>query len=781
MNATTVEAAAAANVAFRQIGRPLVRTDAPGKAFGTTIYAGDVVMPNMLHAKVLRADRASARILGIDADRARRLPGVHCVLTGIDLPDRQVVTDIPGQTGGKTKNTAQPILAGDRVRFYGEPIALVAAETEDIAIAARDLIEVAYGPLDGVFSPAEALKPGAPQIEGEGNAVAAYKIRKGDVDKGFAEADLVIERTYTTQVQEQAFLEPEAGIAWLDDSDVINIKVATQVVEHFRSVADALGVAHNRVHVQAMYVGGGFGGKEGMGIETMLALLAVRTRRPVRLVVAREESFVTHGNRHPFRIRHRTGVKRDGRITAMKVDLLADSGAYSKLSPYVLLYATIGAPGPYRVDNLHVDSVVAATNNLPTCAFRGFGTMQACVAYEGQMDEIAKALGLDPLEVRRRNFIKTGEPNATGQIIQSAVWSDRCATAALEVLGDRRPDDGPVKFGRGIACYQQSYGRIRWFKDTSEAWVGVEVDGTVVVRCAVTDIGAGQSSSLAQIAAEVLGVPMTKVVVYFGDSMLNPLAGTSSASRALYMSGNATKLAATRVRQNLLGRAAQEFGVPPDDLDLGDSKVFVTDDPSRCMNFERLVRICAGEGIHRHDLAIFRAPFSEGIDPETGQGDVFPDFTYGAHAAEVAVDTETGEVTVLRSVGAHDVGQAINMQAVKGQIEGSALMGQGFALCEQMLYRDGQVITPSLSEYLIPTAEDVPEILAIVLESRSGLGPYGAKGMGEPAFAPVAASIANAVADAIGTRVYDLPITPDKVVKALKEKAERAAREEGRK
>lgn len=769
-----VEAAAISaspNVQLRQVGKPLVRKDAPNKAFGNTLYAGDLSMPGMLHAKVKRSDRASARIVKIDASKARALEGVRSVITAAELPDRLIVTDIPGQTGGKTKNTAQPILAKDRVRFFNEPIALIAADTEEIAAAARDLIEVTYGPLAGVYDPAEALKPGAPHVDGDANSVAAYKIRKGDVERGFAEADVIVENSFRTQVQEQAFLEPEAGLAWVDDKDVVNIKVSTQVVEHYRAVADALGVPHNRVHIEAMYVGGGFGGKEGLTIEMMLALLATTTRRPVKLVLTREESFVNHGNRHPFTLHYRSGVKKDGKITAMEVRMVADSGAYSKLSPYVLLYATVGAPGPYRVDNLKVDSVVAATNNLSTCAFRGFGTMQACCAYEGQMDEIAKRLGLSPLELRRRNFIRTGDRNATGQKIESAVWSEQCAVAALEALGKPAKGSDVVKIGRGLACYQQSYGRIRWFKDSSEAWVGIEVDGTVTVRCAVTDIGAGQSSSLAQIAAEVLGVPMEKVVTYFGDSTLNPLAGTSSASRALYMTGNATKMAATRVRENILEWAAKHFKVKPADLDLADFKVFVAANPSRSMPIDELVKKCAADGVHRHHLAMFKAPTSEGLDPETGQGEVFPDFTYGAHAAEVAIDTETGEVTVLKSIGAHDVGQSLNPQSVAGQIEGSALMGQGFALCEEIVQRDGVLLTPSFSEYLIPTSEDVPDIRAIVLESRSGLGPFGSKGMGEPAFAPVAASIANAVADALGVRIFELPITPERVIEAVQRRA----------
>ena len=762
---------AAPNVNLRQVGKPLARTDAPAKCYGTAVYAGDLTMPGMLYAGVLHSDRASAWIRRIDTARAKALAGVHSVLTAEDLPAGQgVMTDMPGQTGGKTKNTQQPILARDRVRFCGEPVALVAAESQAIMEQALGLIDVEYEETEGVHDPFDALKPGAPIVYGTDNVVASYKIRKGDVEKGFAEADMIVENTFTTQYQEQAFLEPEAALAWVDEHEVLNIRSSTQVVEHFRAVADAVGLPHNRVRLRAEFVGGGFGGKEVMTIEVWLALLALATRRPVRLVQPREKSFLSHGPRHPFTITHRTGVSRDGKITALQIRLTSDAGAYAKLSPYILLYATVGATGPYRVDNLQVDSVSAATNNLPACAFRGFGTMQANLACEGQMEEIAKAMGMDAMDLRRRNFIQTGEPNVTGQIIRSAVWSDECATKALEALGERPPDRGPVKIGHGVACYQQSYGRIRWMKDSSEAWVGVEMDGTVIVRSAVTDIGAGQSSALAQIAGEVLGVPMNEVVVYFGDGAVTPLAGTSTASRALYMSGNATKMAATQVRENLLGCAAKHLAAAPEELDLGNSQAFVIDNPERAMAIKELVKLCAAEGIHRHNLAIFRAPVSEGIDPETGQGEVFPDFTYGAHAAEVAVDTETGEVTVLKSVGAHDVGQAINLRAVEGQIEGSALMGQGFALSEELILEKGRLKNGSLSEYLIPTSEDVPEIKSIVLESRSGLGPFGAKGIGEPVYAPVAASIANAVADAIGIRIFDLPITPEKVVKALREK-----------
>ncbi|MCP5073876.1 MAG: xanthine dehydrogenase family protein molybdopterin-binding subunit [Rhodobacteraceae bacterium] len=759
---------ALANVNLRQVGRNKPRNDAPTKVYGRAVYAGDFHMEGMLFAKVLHSDRASANIRGVDTAAAKALPGVHSVLTADDLPaSNAVMTDMPGQVGGGTKNTKQPILAKDRVRFHGEPIALVAAETYELAQKALELIVVDFEDTKGVYDAFEAQEPDAPNVFGDDNIVAAYKIRKGDVDKGFAEADYVLENTFSSQYQEQAFLEPEAAVAWVDEHDILNIRSSTQVVEHFRAVADALGLPHNRVHLVAPYVGGGFGGKEVMTIEVWLALLAMDSQRPVKLVQTRENSFISHGPRHPFTFTHKTGVTKDGKITAMKITATSDAGAYAKLSPYILLYATVGATGPYRVDNLWVDSTSAATNNLPTCAYRGFGTMQANTACEAQMEELAKLIGMDSLELRRKNFIKTGDPNTTGQIIRSSVWSDQCATKALAALGDRPENTDTLVHGHGLACYQQSYGRIRWMKDTSECWVGLEVDGTVIVRCSVTDIGAGQMSALAQITGEILGVPMSEIAVYFGDGHVNPLGGTSTASRALYMTGKATEMAATKVRDNLLTCMAEHFGVLPSELDLADGEVFMMDDPDRSMSINDMARYCAARGIHRHALEIYRAPPSEGLDPETGQGEVFPDFTYGAHAASVAVDTDTGEVTVIKSVGAHDVGQAINLRAVEGQIEGSALMGQGFALSEELLLEQGVLKNGSFSEYILPTSMDVPDIQSIVLESRSGLGPFGSKGIGEPVFAPVAASIVNAIADAIGTRIHDLPLTPEKVLAAI--------------
>ena len=759
---------------LRQVGKPLRRVDAMGKAVGSTVYAGDFSMPRMLHAKVFRSTQASARIERLDVSQARALSGVVCVLTAADVPNAKLVTDIPGQTGQKQRAGSEvPVLAVDRVRFYGEPIALIAAETLDIAERAMRLIEIEYEPLPGVYDPLEAMKPGAPILhppDPQGavpNVVARWKIRKGNLDAGFAEADLIVENTFRVPYQEHAYLEPEAGVAWIDERGVLNIRVSTQVIEHFRSIARAVGVPQNKIRIQGTMVGGGFGGKEDITVEVYLALLAKHTNRPVKLVYTREESILAHSKRHPYIIKHRTGVKKNGRITAAKIEAISDSGAYPYLSPYVLLYTTVMAPGPYRVDNLQVDSVTVATNNPYTSAFRGFGGPQPCFAYEQQMDVIAEKLRMDPLELRKVNYVRTGDTTSTGQAIESATWLEETATRALEALGDKTPASGPIKVGQGFASYFQSYGRITWLHDTSQAWVGVELDGTVTVRAGVPDLGAGQANSLCQIAAEVLGVPLPRVSIYCTDSAITPLSGTSTATRQLYMSGNAALMAATNVRKVLLDRASKQFEEEMDNLDMAEGRVFVKSDPAQFIELADLAKVCAAEGIHLANLAMFKAPFTDPIDPETGQGRVFPDFTFGAFAAEVAVDTETGEVTLLKAAASHDVGRAINRAAAEGQIAGGGMQGLGYALMEDLIVKEGVIQTPSLSEYLIPTSMDFPSIKVILLESGTGAGPFGAKGIGEPSLTPAAPAVASAVADAIGVRIHELPLTPERVLAAI--------------
>lgn len=754
---------------LRHIGKPLPRIDAMGKVTGTTKYAGDYTMPNMLHAKVLRSKHASAKILSVDVSLARALPGVVAVLTAADLPGTAVATDIPGVTGtAKRAGTDAPILASDRVRFLGEAIAIVAAESIETAEKALDLIQVQYEPYPAVFDPAAAMQPGAPIVTEPDNIVAQWRIVKGDADAAMKSADFIVERTYKTQFIDHAYLEPEAGIAWVDENGVLTIRVSTQVVEHFRNIANALQLPQNKVHVMGAMVGGGFGGKEDITVELFIGLAAIRTHRPVKMVYSREESLVAHCKRHPFTITHKTGVTKSGRIVASQVTLMADSGAYVYLSPYVLLYGSTAAVGPYKVKDVTVNAFAVATNNTFTSAFRGFGAAQACVAYEQHMDEIARVLDMDPRELRRLNYVQAGDSTPNGQKFRGAVWLEETARRAWDALGERSEPTAPhIRIGRGLASYMQSYGRITWFHDTSQAWVGLEMDGSAVIRCGVPDIGGGQMNTLAQITAEVLGVPMERITVYGTDSALTPLAGTTTATRQMYMSGNATYQAAMAVRKTLGDRASHYLECEPDEVDFADSSVFVKSDPKQSMSLTTLIAMCAAEGLPRANLSLFKAPFTDKLDPETGQGDLFPDYTFGAQAVEVAVDIETGEVRVLKSIGCHDIGRAINSAAVAGQIEGGAAMGLGYALMEDVQIVNGVTLTPSFAEYLLPTASDIPETRSIILESGTGLGPYGAKGIGEPSLTPVAPAIANAVADAIGARVYQLPLTPERVLEAI--------------
>ena len=765
---------------YSLIGRRLPRHDARDKVFGQTKYAGDRPVEGMLYAKVLRSAYAAARLISVDTGVAEAMPGVHAVMTAKDVPLNETTTKF-GQTTdtGGFEGTVR-VLADKKVRYMGEAVALVAAETLEQAERAARAIKVEYEPLEGVFDPREALKPDAYRVgESDTNVVSNYRVRKGDADEAFKTADVIVENTYHVPHGDHVYIEPETGIAWLDEDGVITIRASTQVIEHFRGVADILGLPHNKVRVIAPMLGGGFGGKEDITVEAYLALLVWRTGRPVSLTYTREESLLAHSKRHPYFMKYRHGANADGKLVAVEAELISDAGGYAYLSPWVLLYSTVCAPGPYRVPNVKVDSYAVLTNNTFTSAYRGFGAPQVCFAYEQQMDALAARLGMSPLEFRELNYLHTGEASGTGHVIQTAVWTDVTAREAWAALGEpTKPRSSHERIGRGMASSMQSYGRLIYMHDTSRSFVGFEMDGTLVVRCGVQDIGGGQASSLATIAAEVLGVDLDDVTVYFGDTALTPLAGTTTATRQLYMSGNATLKAATTVRDTLAQKAGEMLGVQPERLELRDKAfhVLVVDDaePGVTPTPEPLplldvVKACASSGIPLWNLAQFNAPSREVEDVQNVHGQIFPDFTFGTHAAEVAVDTDTGNVEVLKFIAAFDVGQAINCLSAEGQLEGGSVCGLGYALLEDVKLDQGKTITPALDTYLIPTAKDTPDVQSILVESRGGVGPFGAKGIGEPSSTSGAPALANAVADAIGVQVRELPMTPERVLRAMRD------------
>jgi len=752
---------------LRVVGRSIPRHDARDKVQAATLYAADWQMPGMLHGGVLRAVHPSARIRRLDVSRAAALPGVAAVLTARDVPHNTLWTDVPGQNSrvGPLRARLQ-VLAEHVVRYLGEPVAVAAAETPDALARALDAIEVEYEPLPGAFDPEEALRPGAPPVHDEGNLLARWQVSRGDPERALAQAEVVIEGEYRCQFIDHAYLEPEAGVAWIDADGVLVIRVATQVIEHFRGVADVLGLPHNKVRVIGPYVGGGFGGKEDVTVEVFLGLLACRTRRPVRMVWSRQESLLARPKRHPFRLRYRTGASRDGTLVAQAIDLLADSGAYAYLSALVLMYATVTAAGPYKVPDVSVDARVAYTNNPPTSAMRGFGAMQMVLAYESQMDRLARRLDLDPVAIRVRNALRKGDRLPIGQELDTHVGVADAARRAWAALGPRRKPSTPgSRTGRGLACNIQPYGRIVWLHDWASAWVGLEMDGTAVVRTGVPDVGGGQASSLCQIAAEVLGLEPDRISVHIGDSALTPLAGTTTATRQLYMSGNAVLSATSGLRQQLLPVAAQMLEAPADRVTLRDGGA--VDAAGRRVALADVARECARLGVARSYLGVYHAPAGDPVDLERGGGRIFPDFTFGAHAVEVEVDTETGAVAVLRHVACHDVGRAVNPQSVEGQIQGGAVMGLGYGLLEEVVVDRGVNLSTNFAGYLIPTSLDVPDVEPIVLESGDGKGPFGARGIGEPPIGPPAAAIANAIEDAVGVRLTELPMTPERVARAL--------------
>jgi CO/xanthine dehydrogenase Mo-binding subunit len=751
---------------LRIVRQPLPRHDQAEKVAGSTRYAGDLAFASMLHARLVRSPVPSARITGRDASGALAVPGVVCVLFGEDVPHNVIWVDVPGQTVEVAAlKASMEVLATDRVRFHGEPVALVIAETEEALAEACDLVSVDYEELPAVFEPEDALADGAPAVHGQGNLLGEWDIDRGDVDAAFAAADVVVEGSYQTQTVDHAYLEPEAGVGWLDDDGVLNLRVATQVVEHYRDVARILGLPEAKVRVIAPYLGGGFGGKEDMTVEPYLGLAVWRTRHPVRMVWTRQESLLARPKRHRMRLRYRTAASRDGKLLGQQIDITADSGAYAYLSALVLLYSSVHACGPYQVGNVRLRARCAYTNNPPTSAFRGFGGMQVVFGYEAQMDLLARELGMTPQEIRKQNALSRGDSLPVGQTIETEVLLAETIDAVLARAGGKPEPSGPRKaVGRGIASNMQSYGRLVWLNDSAAAWVGFQLDGSLSVRCAVPDVGGGQASSLAQIAAEVLGVPMDLITVHFGDSALNPLAGTTTATRQLLMSGNAVYEACGLLRDGVLAAVAEATGESADSLRLEDG---VISGPAVDVPLKEAIVTCRKRNVPIEALGTFFGPKGKPVVKALRADRVFPDFTFGTHLCDLEVDLDTGQVRLLGYVAAHDVGRAINPRSVQGQITGAVAQGLGMALLEEVVVADGVNLTAGFFQYLMPTATDVPEIDAIVLESGEGMGPFGARGIGEPPIGPPAAAVASAIQDATGTRPTVLPITPERVLECL--------------
>ena len=761
--------------AYQYVGNAVPRYDAWAKAKGEQLYSDDWTMPNMLYGKVLRSKYPAAILKGIDTSKAKALPGVHAVLTAEDVPCNEDITkfgqmrDVGGGFEGLYK-----VLATGKIRSKSEAIALVAAETEAIAEEACRLIEVDYEPQEGVFDPREAEKDEyLVSSEDKSNVIMRTRIEDGEIDKAWDQCDLILENDYFTESHEHAYLEPEAGMGWLDENGVITLRVGTQVLEHYRTVAKIMGLPHTKVRNIGVPLGGGFGGKEDITVETYIALLVNATKRPVKMVWTREESIETHAKRHREYLHYKTGADKNGKILAQEVSIVMDGGAYTFLTPWVQMYSTQNGAGCYSVPNVDVQSVSTLTNNTFASANRGFGAPQVNFASERQMDEIAAKLGISPIEIRRRNLLKNGDKLPTGFIPQGHIaLHELLEKVNAELNKDPKPERLPDgrKVGRAIACGHMVYGRLTFLHDSSRVALRLELDGTVTLRAGVPDLGGGQSAVLCQIVSEELGLRLEDVHPFIMDTHLTPLCGTTTATRQFYMSGNACLLAVGKIKEWVLDKASKMLGYPADMLAMGDRKIYLVNDPRVSIPFVTVVGTMSNDGDLLMYEAQFNAPFTEVPNLANIKGRMHPDLTYTCHGVEVAVDEETGSVEILRLIAAMDVGKAVNRNSAEGQIEGGAVYNAMWPILEDMKWRKGITRANSFHTYLIATSADVPDIETIVLESGGGLGPYGAKGIGEPSDNSIAPAVVNAIRDAIGTgmNLNQMPITPEKILNAIK-------------
>lgn len=734
---------------WKMVGQAVSRADAVEKAVGGTLFADDFNLPGCLIGRVVRAGVASARIRKIDVQAARRISGVRAVLTAEDIPG-----------ANHAHGEEFPVLADGVVRSAGDAVALVAADHEAAARTAVDALSVELDPRPGVYDPEEAL------AEDPGAEVGRYTLTRGDADRAFEEADVVVEHTYTTRQADHCFIEPEAGVAWIDSTGVINIRWPTQLLENYRAVARVLGVPAGRVRIQSPMVGGGFGGKEQPLVAAWLALLAQAARRPVRMTLSREDTFLGGSKKHPFVMKYRTAAKGDGTLTAMDVEVLADAGAYRTNTAVITMGAMVLAQGSYNVENVRVAVRGAVTNRPFSDAMRGVGCNQITFAVEGQIEAVGRALGMDPLEVRRKNYLGKGDPLPVGQAIENHVDLDRLTREVEKALGDKTPAPPGKRVGRGFAANMTGYGRPF---SRSEGFVGMDVDGSALIRIGVSDLGAGQTSTAAQLVAGALGLSLENVSVIHSDSGTTPLVGYTASSRQTLMSGSALLDAAGTIRRSLVDAASDLLEAPQDDLTLGEDSVRMASAPEKRVSIAEAVSRAQAKGLPIAATGAYKTANLnyEGADRFGGFAG-WTDYTWGVHAAEVLVDEATGEVELLKFVASHDVGTAINPTSVEGQIEGGAVMGIGYALTEEVVMEDGRMANPVLHDYLIPTSLDLGAWETIVTESGEGTGPHGARGIGEPPCNASPGAVTNAVSDAIGARITDIPVTPEQVLEKLR-------------
>ncbi len=745
-------------VEYQTIGHSIPKIGVIERLRGEPIFSADLALEDALVLKVLRSVKAHALLDGVDCEKALKVEGIVKIFTAEDIPGKNLMGII---------NKDQPLLATGKVRAVGEPIALVAAENEAAASRAIERIEVAYEELPAVSTAKAALKPDAPKIHAKGNVLFTRKLKKGDVEQAFENSDIVIEKTYRTSRIEHSYLEPDAGAGYVDEDGTLVIYASTQNPHYdHKEVCGLLGLEDHQVRIVQAATGGGFGSKLDLNVQGFIGLALLYLKTPVKMVYSREESFLATAKRHPLEMTMKTGADHKGKLLALESTITGDTGAYGSYGIAVASRAAVHATGPYQFENVDVESRCVYTNNSFCGAMRGFGTPQMAIAHESQMDLLAENLGIDPLELRIMNAFKLGSETATGQKLTASVGIGDCLDAlkphyewAKTVW---RPAEAEPYKRRGIGLGSMWYGiGNTGVQNPSTAKIKMDLGGNVTLYTGCADIGQGSTTILAQIAAEILGIEPGKIRLFVADTRCTTNAGATSASRQTYISGNAVIEAADKLADVLLSEAVNKLKVPKSSLALAGGFVVDTGNPDNKAELAALAQRANQKGIPLKWQGYFD-PETVPLDPETGQGVPYSTYAFASQLILLTVDTLTGEVSIDKVFAAHDVGKAIHPENVKGQICGGVAMGIGYALMEEFV--PGQTI--SMKDYHIPTGADVPEIVPIIVESSEPSGPFGAKGVGEPALIPTAPAILNALADALGQRIYELPASLERVLDA---------------
>jgi len=751
------------------VGQRIDNVDAWDKVTGKAVYGIDLKLPGMLHGKILRSPLPHARILKIDPSRARNLPGVRALITAEDTPKikygAQIADEYP--------------LAVEKVRYIGDEIAAVAAEDEETATRALELIHVDYEELPAVFSPEEALGPGAPEVhEGTGNVASQIDFERGDVSQGFREAHCILEEEFVTSNVHQAYLEPHVCIAQADGCGRITLWGSLQAPSRNReTIARILNLPPDKIRIIQTVVGGGFGGKatQVLALYPLCALLALKSGRPVRILNTWPEEFAASRSRMPSKIRLKLGLKKDGTFTAKDLAIIANAGAYAGTGPAVMTTTAMRATSLYRFPHVKCHARLVYTNTTPIGSYRGYGNPQLHFALESAIDMAAERLGLDPLDIRLRNAIRVGDTSIHGWVMNSCQLQACLERAAQrsrwkEKRGQRRKEG----IGIGMASMIHVSGNRAVYPhfDGSSAFVRINPTGSVDIISGEAEIGQGSNTAFAQIVAEVLGLPMEEIRVQPLDTDHSPFALGTFASRVLTIGGKAVYLAAQDAKEKLLSFVAQKMEIRREDLECQGGMIRMRNSSKPGLSFQEAARLAsmASAGAPILGQGIFRVPGHVVMPDASKYGNLSIAYSFGVQVAEVKVDRKTGRVDVLEVYSVHDSGTIINPKLGEGQVEGGVAQGMGFALMEEIVRQQGKVLNDNFTDYRLPTIQDVPKIHSLFIEVPDPFGPFGAKGLGEITQVPTAPAIANAIEDAVGIRLKELPMTAEKLLKALKER-----------